>query len=235
MTTFSQLVDELVVETKRPDLRVEIGTYLNQTLREVHFEPGRGNVVFYGENRREVELIASQETGEIWDIPNPSSFQGIETVRYPGLYLGGMDYAVEVLPGAQMASKPFYYYRSGPSFVFGGTRGYGGTGAKIQLTYFEYVASLKYKLPAARDAQYDVETGWTYGLGIEMTPTGQALARSRVTNWLLMRWADVLREGLRAKIYKRLSDQTRQTTSYSLYMQLRNGLYTSEIAQLSGA
>lgn len=235
MTTFSQLVDEMVVETKRPDLRSEIATYLNQTLREVHFEPGKGNVVFYSENRHEIELTASSEQGEIWDIPTPQTFQGIEAVRYPGKYLGRMDYAEEVSPGPNMASKPFYYYRSGPSFVFGGIQGYGGVGAKIQISWFEYVASLKYKVVADREATYDVESGWTYRMDYSGNAILQAQARARVSNWILLRWHDVLREGLRAKIYKRLSDQVRQTTSYSLYMQLRNGLYTSEIAQLSGA
>jgi hypothetical protein len=49
-----------------------------------------------------------------------------------------------------------------------------------------------------------------------------------------MRWSDVLREGLRAKVYKRISDQLRAQTSYSLYSQLRQGLFTSEVAELQG-
>lgn len=235
MTTFSQLVDDLVVETRRPDLRSEIATYLNQTIREVHFEPSRGNVVFYGANRLETQIIASSENGEIWDIPNPATFQGIETVRFASNYLGRMEYAREVNPGPGIASTPFYWYRSGPSVVFGGTQGYGGVGGIIQMSWFEYPRALKYKLAAEREASYDIELGWTYHPDYEGTPELMALAESRVSNWLLLRWADVLREGLRAKIYKRLSDDVRQRTSYSLYMQLRQGLYTSEIAELSGA
>lgn len=239
MTTFSQLVDELVSETKRPDLRAEIATYLNQTIREVHFEPSRGNVVFYGENRREEQVVASLETGEIWDIPNPALFQAMETVRFASWGLGRTEYAEEATPGPMLAAKPFFWYRSGPSIVFGGTQGYGGVGGIIQLSYFEYPRSLKYKLPAVREAEYDVESGWTYNtvdtVDYGSTAELQATAQLLTSNWLLMRWADVLREGLRAKVFKRLSDDVRQRTSYSLFQQLRQGLYTSEVSELSAA
>ena len=98
MTTFSQLVDEVAFETKRPDLLAEIATYLNQTIREVHFEPSRGNVAFYSNNRREFQNVATTETGQIWDIPNPSAFQAIEAVRYPSHYLGRLEFAKEISP-----------------------------------------------------------------------------------------------------------------------------------------
>jgi hypothetical protein len=234
MTTFSQLVDEVAAETKRPDLLAEIAVYLNQTIREVHFEPSRGNVAFYANNRREIQLVASSESGHIWDIPNPSAFQAIEAVRYPSHYLGRLEFAKEIAPGPRAVSVPFYYYRSGPSFVFGGAEGYGGVGGLIQISYYEYPRALKYKPMALREAMYDVDDGFTYADAYNGSAELRAQARERVSNWLLERWSDVLREGLRAKIYKRLSDETRQRTSYSLYSQLRQGLYTSEVAEISG-
>jgi hypothetical protein len=240
MTTFSQLVDEVVTETRRPDLRAEIAVYLNQTIREVHFEPSRGNVVFYRENRRELEIVATSADSEIWDLPNPATFQGMEAVRYASMnHLNRLAWAKEINPGSIMATEPFYWYRAGSQVAFGGYIGYGGIGGIIQLSYFEYPRSLKYKAAAEREAEYDSETGFTYytvdSVDYDSTPELQAQAQERVTNWLLMRWADVLREGLRAKIFKRLSDDVRQRTSYSLFQQLRQGLYTSEIAELAGA
>lgn len=241
MTTFSQLVDEMVVETRRPDLRSELATYLNQTIREVHFEPTKGNVVFYAENRKEDQITATSIDAQIWDIPSPTNFQGMEAVRFPNVSCGRISYAVEARPGPSLLSKPFFYYRTGPSFVFGGTVGYGGVGALIQLSWFEYPPALKYKaaLPVnQREATYDVESGWTYytvnSVDYGSTADLQAQARAKVTNWILLRWSDVLREGLRAKVYKRLSDQLRAQTSYSLYSQLRQGLFTSEVAELQG-
>lgn len=241
MTTFSQLVDELVVETRRPDLRSDIATYLNQTIREVHFEPSKGNVVHYRENRKELQIIAAAASAEIWDLPNPATFQAVEAVRYASNYLGRMEYAKEVSPGPQTATEPFYWYRAGPQVVFGGSVGYGGIGGIIQLAWFEYPRALKYKAssPNLREASYDSDDGWTYytvaTVDYGSTPELRVIAQERVTNWLLMRWADVLREGVRAKTYKRLSDQLRSQTCYSLYQQLRQGLFTSEVAELSGA
>jgi hypothetical protein len=238
VTTFSQLVDEMVIETRRPDLRSEIATYLNQTIREVHFEPGRGNVVHYGANRKEDQISATAEVGQIWDIPNPATFQGLEAVAYPTAVYGRLQFAKEIRPGPSTLSVPFFFYRTGPSFVFGGTEGYGGIGGLINISWFEYPSALKYKASGSREAEYDIETGWTYftvnTVDYSSTTELQATAQERVTNWLLMRWADVLREGLRAKIYKRTSDQLRAQTSYSLYSQLRQGLFTSEVAELQG-
>jgi hypothetical protein len=239
MTTFSELVDELVVETRRPDLRNEIATYLNQTIREVHFEPSKGNVVFYRDNRTEIQLTATVDNAELWNIPNPATFQGIEAVRFASNYMGRMEFATEIRPGPNVASEPFTWYRAGPTVVFGGTQGFGGIGGIIQLSYFEYPRALKYKAAGNREATYDVDNGFTYYTVGEVDygadETSQALAQLRVTNWLLLRWADVIREGLRAKIYKRLSDQLRASLSYSLYQTLRQGLYTSEVAELTGA
>lgn len=238
MTTFSQLVDDMIIETRRPDLRLEIATYLNQTIREVHFEPSKGNVVFYPANRKEDQVIASVDSGQIWDIPNPTTFQGIEAIEFPDICMGVDGYAKEVSPGPRIRTQPYIYYRSGPSYVFGGAAGYGGINSKISIAWYEYPPSLKYKDTLSREAVYDIESGWTYNtvnsVDYGLDADSRALAQSRVTNWVLMRWADVLREGLRAKVYKRLSDQLRATTSYSMYTQLRQGLFTSEAAQLQG-
>jgi hypothetical protein len=238
MTTFSQLIDEMVLETKRPDMINEIATYLNQTIREIHFEPGKGNVVFYDSNRKEDQVIADVDSGLVWPIPNPTVFQGIEAVEFPGQLLGKDGFATEVSPGPRIKTMPFVYYRSGQAYVFGGAVGYGGVNASINISWYEYPKSLKYKRTGTREATYDVETGWTY---YDLTGSGgvnwtllanQEAAQDRVTNWVILRWADVLREGLRAKIYKRLSDQLRATTSYSLYAQLRQGIFTGEAAKL---
>lgn len=239
MITFSQLVDEMVVETRRPDLRSEIATYLNQTIREVHFEPSKGNVVFYSENRKEFELsVTTPDQGQTWDTPNPTIFQGMEAVQFLNANAGRLEYAKERRPGPGLLSEPYFYYRAGPTYVFGGTIGYGGVGSTIRLSYFEYPISLKYKLSADRPAEYDPESGWAYhtvdSVNYDADDDSRELARSLVSNWILLRWSDVLREGLRAKIYKRLSDQLRAQTSYSLYSQLRQGLFSSEAAELQG-
>jgi hypothetical protein len=233
MTTFSQLVDSVVSETKRPDLVSEIATYLNQTIREVHFTSDRNAALLFPENFRELLLTAMVESGFSWTIPNPGTFQAMQIVKYPSVFsrLGDDVYARGTTPGRHLADLEYYYYRVGGSFVFSG---YGGINAQIALGYFEFPRSLKYKVAAARPATYDVESGWTYGEGVD-EPELEEAARTLTTNWLLLRWSDVLMEGVRAKVYKRLSDTERARTSYSLYGSLRQGLWTSETAEVGGA
>lgn len=228
MTTFSQLIDSVVSETKRPDLVSEIASYLNQTIREVHFTPDRNAALFFSENFNEALLTATSESGYSWDIPNPGTFQKMVGVKYPTIYdrRGNDVWASETTPGRHLSALDYYFYRVGGTFVFSG---YGGVDSQIALAWYAYPASLKYKTAIQRPAEYDVETGWSYAEGVD-TEELQAAARSLVTNWLLLRWADVLMEGVRAKIYKRLSDTERARTCYSLYGSLRQGLWTSETA-----
>lgn len=230
MTTFSQLVDKLVSETKRPDLVSDIATYLNQTIREVHFTPDRGASLLYMDNFRESQLTANVETGFTWDLPNPGTFQKMQVVGYPSVYdrLGNDVYAEEVVPGRHLAEKTNYFYRVGQTFVFSG---YGGVDSLVNVGWFEFPRSLKYYTPATRPAEYDVELGWTYPPEVN-TPELEAAAQTLTSNWLLMRWEEVLAEGLRAKVYKRTSDTERARTCYSLYGSLRQGLWTSETMQV---
>lgn len=233
MTTFSQLVDELLSETKRPDLRDDIARYVNQTIRECHFTPGNGAVVPYRENLREVLITANAEEGFGWEIPDPATFQFMQAVRYNSIYTRDAMgvYAHEKLPSRAAQLEPYWFYRAGSNFFFSG---YGGLNAVVALAYYEYPRRLKYYIPSIRPANYDPEIGWTYHTDYFPTEELRLAARSYSTNWLLFRWHDVVAEGVRAKVYKRVSDEVRMKASYSLYQQLRQGLYTSEVAELGG-
>lgn len=234
MTTFSQLVDRMVSETKRPDLRAEIVGYLNQTIRELHFEPSRGNVTFYNDNYREESLTVDAADRFSWQVPNPGLFQGMAAVRFDSMFdrSGKRIYAQPLTPGPRMEQTDYFYYRAGGTFVFGGLIGYGAIGSTISIAYYEYPPTLKYYALVNRPASYDPVTGWTYSNTYDDNDDLKEQARILTSNWILMRWEAVLEEGLRAKIYKRLSDDIRQRTSYSLYMQLRQGLFTSEVADV---
>lgn len=229
MTTHSQLVDRVIGETHRPDLLSDISDYLNQTVRELHFTPEMGNAIFYQENLRERQLTASLESGFVWQITNPALFQGMQAVRYDSVPLRDSEFAFarELVPGRNMSSHIHYFYRAGDTYAFAG---YGGLNSVISLAYYEYPRRLKYRAPAERFAVWDDEIGWTYHEDWSDTDELKLDARNLSSNWILLRWADVCAEGLRAKVYKRLSDDSRARTSYSLYSQLRQGLFTSEIS-----
>lgn len=231
MTTFSQMVDEAVFESKRPDMLTEIATYLNQTIREVHFRPDINAPLTYRENFKELSLTVDRDSGFSWDIPNPATFQRIAGIRYTSMVSRGGRYpwAVEKVPGPGIEPDEYFFYRVGSTLVFGNA---GGTGSVIDLGWFEFPNRLKYYPKATRVAEYDDELGWLYAGGV--TPDQQEAARRVTSNWLLLRWHDVLMEGVRAKIYKRVSDDVRQRTSYSLYQQLRQGLWINEVVELGG-
>lgn len=228
MTTFSQLVDAMVAETKRSDLVSEITSYLNQTIREVHFTSDRNAALFYSENFREALLTANVESGFGWAIPKPTVFQKMQVVQYSTIVDRQRNpvYAVETTPGRHLSGIEVFFYRAGGTFVFSG---YGGNTSQIAIGYYEFPPSLLYKTPLQRPATYDPETGWTYAAGVN-TPELQLAAQELTTNWLLMRWKDVIAEGVRAKVYKRVADPDRARTSYSMFGSLRQGLWTSETA-----
>lgn len=232
MFTFSQLVDEMVSETKRPDLVSEIARYLNQTVRELHFTEDRNAMILYADNFRESLLTADAESGFQWEIPDPTTFQKLEVVKLSNVWDDDSNnvYSTPTTPGRHLNGMNYYHYRVGSTFVFSG---YGGLDANLGIGWYEFPRSLKYRAVAARPASYDIDSGWTYADGVN-TDELQAAARELVTNWLILRWNDVVAEGLRAKVYKRVSDDSRARTSYSLYQSLRHGLWTSGTAEISG-
>ena len=232
MFTFSQMVDEIVSEVKRPDLTSEIARYVNQTIRECHFTTDRQAAVFFRENFNEVLLTADVEESYSWTLPNPTTFQKMAGVKYAGRYdgYGNEIWPQETTPGRHLSGMIEYYYQVGQSFVFAG---YGGLNGLIALGYYAFPASLKYFTEANRPASYDAVDGWTYHASVT-TPEDEEAARLVVTNWLLMRWSDVVSEGVRAKLFKRVSDTERARNCYSLYGQLRQGLITSEVADIGG-
>lgn len=274
MTTFSQLVDKMVLELKRPDLQTEIATYVNQTIRELHADPKSGNAVFFDSNLQEAQIQATVDTGQTWTIPKVSTFQGMKAVRYDSLtngnyqpwtgnppapptppttpVCGGYDpdeyvYAEILKPGRGMNNHSHYCYRIQGTYVF---NNYGATNAVISLAWYEYPPVLTYypvgafpndalpATPGMRPAQYDEVLGWTYDLPWNLTtdPTGAlaATAQALTTNWILLRWPMLIEEGVRAKVYKRVSDDTRAKLAYSMYSSQRAAMYSAEIADIEG-
>lgn len=232
MTTYSQLVDEMILELRRPDLAPDIRTYVNQTIRELHFTPDRGNAIRYRENRRELSLAADLDTGFTWTIPNYEVFQELAAVRYDSVFNrdGTPAWVQEREPGRVLNGLTEFWYRIGNYIAFAG---YGGLNGVISLFYYEYPRRLKYYASALRPAEWDDETGFTYVDPQPIDADEEAERQALVTNWLLLRWKDVVSEGVRAKAYKRADDDSRAKMCYSLYSQLRQGIYTSETAAAS--
>src|SRR3546814_6462953 len=78
MTTFSQLVDTIMSESRRPDLQTEIATYINQTVRELHFDSEQNKILYFNDNMREVQLTATSERSE----EHTSELQSLMRISY---------------------------------------------------------------------------------------------------------------------------------------------------------
>lgn len=233
MTTFSQMVDSMVLELRRPDLRTEMTRYLNQSLRECFFHPENNRVVLLRSAYQEARLVVDSDLAFSWVSPNPSNWAALGAARYDSVWRDNRPvYAKMLNPGARFEEEPYVVQNLGAGrLVF---KGHGGVGATISLSYYEFTRAHKYYPVETRPAQFDLDLGWSYLPEWDTDDSSRLLARLMVTNWLLMGWPSVLEEGLRAKIYKRLSEDTRQRTSYALWMQQRMGIISTEEAELMG-
>lgn len=229
MTTFSQLVDSIVAECRRPDMVAEIATYVNQTIRELHFDSENNKILYFNDNFRESQLTAIGESGFSWAIPNAAVFQKLKTVAYATKvdYEGKPTWPQRTTPGRHLNQMKSYYYQAGNQFFF---NDYGGNGALINVGWFEFPRSLVYQPSDSRLVLWDeVEQLFEYDPSLT-TPEAKEAALERATNWILNRHDMVVAEGARAKVYKRLSDTERARTSYSMYMSLRGGFWSNEVA-----
>jgi len=230
MSTFSEIVDELATELVRPDFKAAITDYLNLTIRESHQKKMNADVVpvLFDANRIE-ETFTVASLPAIWDIPNIARFQYFETAYYPaiGCY-ATKKHLTRTRENGPNDQTP-YWYRAGTYIVFNGVN----VGDEVDLTYFEYPARLKYyavTTPQIRPAVYNFEDGtYTYAAAFDVDATTRENARNLVTNWLLLNHVEVMKQGVRAKVWARLGETDRAKMGFSLYESLRLGLIGSEI------
>lgn len=231
MTTISQLTDEMALELKRPDLRLFIASAINQTIREVHTGQ-QGERLRFNSNRveRVITIPEGYPTSYSWPIENYTNFQCSEAYWYEsiGRYAKEQKPGTIDLSGRGVVSAKWYWYQSA-SFIC--LFGHGGPGMNVLASQFYYPRSLVWhELQANRAAEYNIESQtWTY---IDPTLTEEE-AQNRTTNWILMRHTDLIREGIRAKVWKRLGDMPRASLAYSAWQDMRAAFKSQETIQES--
>jgi hypothetical protein len=225
MTTFSRLVDDIVTELKRPDMRASIASYTNQTLREMHFRPNLNVPVLFDANRYEAELAITTELTWLWPIPSMTRFQDVEAIFHVdyGIYLERKNPRIALSPSFEPHAS-LYWYRSGNSITIHGV----GVGQTALLSYHQFPRTLAYKPETgagARLIHFDPDTD-SYLLDDNTVPTEEQLELE--TNWLLQRWGDTVKEGVRAKTWKRLGDMERTRIAYSAFESMRTSVWNTE-------
>lgn len=226
MTTYSQLVDDLVAETVRPDKLESIARYVNQTMRELHFRPQTNAPIHYDANRFEDEVIVSAQTPYLWPIPSITRFQGIECifVEEYGLYVPMR--VPSMTRGYTASQRPFpdlYYYRTGASIAISGVT----QGNTLKFAWHEFVRNFPYKPVADRIVIFDPQDE-VFELAGGGVPTQEQIESE--TNWMLYRWPETVAEGTRAKTYKSIGDEVRARMSFSSFESMRSSLWNSEPA-----
>lgn len=229
MTTFSQMVDSLIAETSRPDMKDMIVQYVNQTIRELHTDTMTKLPVGFTSNMVEDEVAIDVDAGEtfLWDIPNTHRFQMIESIYYP--YVD--EYVKEKRPStaflfADQANSEYYWYRTGPSQI--AMAGHGGQSDTVKLAWFNTLRRLIYYATSARPATWSDESE-TYTYGAAYVTTEERLeALDLSTNWMLERYEDLVLNGVRAKIWIRIGEEGRGKMAYSQYESNRPAMVATE-------
>ena len=225
MTTYTQLVNDMVEELLRPDKRGAICSYLNQTVREIHFKSANQAPIRFDANRFEDEFAINTDSPYIWSIPFPSAFQSVEAFYNPefGIYVPPRNPKVT----QEFSFQPYrdvYWYRSGAYIAISGLTN-GGT---LKATWFQFPPSLVDQ-SAVPDAQRVVWDPITYaykfasGGGIPTQPEIDLAA-----HWMLERWEETLKQGVRAKVYAGMGDGDRARMMFSAFEAQRAGLWESE-------
>jgi len=217
MTTFSQLVDDIAFnEFNRPHMRTLVASFLNQTIRDVHSRKSSRSTVKFGENLRETEFVVTEEPA-IWAIPSIPNFQILEAFYLPSVG----QYLTERLPSNALGQSDnpldrYYWYRTGSAFALGGVC----LNQTVRVAYYQYPRSLAYFEKGFRLTEWD-EFNQVF------TFNGTA-ALEQSTNWLIRRYSEQLKEGVREKMYLRLGDDTRIQVAWSRFEALRGQIHLSE-------
>lgn len=226
MTTFSQLVDDMVSELVRPDLRDAMATYVNQSVREIHIKPNVSSAILFDANRFEDQLTVNTNDGYLFTLPSPTHFMDVEAMyaRSRGIYVRKRSPRVVRNPSTEVYND-IYWYRSGAYLSISGL----GINDIIDLSWFEYPRSLKYQPLTGispRVVTYDIELD-TYKLiiGGGVPSDAQMLV---ATHWMLQRHSEVIKQGVRAKIWARVGDGDRARMAFSSFEQGRQGIWMSE-------
>lgn len=234
MTTFSQLIDELLVTSGRRNKLTDLTRFTNQTIRECHANQ-QGKPYMFQINLVEDALIADTDLAFKWRVP--MTFQIMQTASYlNALNTDGRPIFPKFQPpGRRINDLQYYYYRSGTAFVFAG---FGGIGAQINIAYYAYPNRLPYLEVGQRPAIFNELTqeyeffDLTSTGGLDYTmPENQQTALDLTTNWVLEKWPEVVRWGVLSSLYPLVGD-ARASVHFARFNTLREQLITEEGGQV---
>lgn len=212
---FSQIVDETIMRSGRRDRLVDIISFVNHTIWELH------TTAYYPQDFKEltIVLVYGYSQNFVYEWALPFRYRALRAVRYDG-YL----YPQPIMPGKRMQGRKYYYYRSGQSIILVGAN------SKIDIGYYDSTPTLRYYPNNERPAIYDLASGvWqylvspdTYAFTLGSTLLDEA-AQNLVISWLMYEWKEAIMQGSLAKLYNALGD-ARGSNAFGLFQQMKNDL-----------
>lgn len=226
---FSELVDEVVIQTGRRDRMNDIADFARLTMRECQ------GIHYFSRDLVEDQITATQ-TPQIWD--RPVGFRQMWTVRY-----GADRYPKFARPGRLQSEYTDYYYSAGNYFAFIGVF----PGEEVKMAYFMYAPDFVYLPVGFRPAVYNrVTQTWQYrqpdGTYADHIPAAtpeeqeilEEAARNFVAHWLLLDWWQLIKTGTMTKLYAMIDDP-RGPKLFSMYKEQQTALDVGERYETLGA
>ncbi len=218
-STFSALVDEILLRSQRRDRISDVVSYTRSTIRECQI------LAFFEQDLIEDSIVTTAIPHQ-W--PRPLNLRTILAAKPEAILSrrGKKIYFNNRPPGQVIRDEEYFLYLSGNTFIFSGSSL--ESGKTIDIAYFTYARKFVYYVIADRPATFDPETEtWSYHDDYSSTQELQDEAEALVANWLLSHWYDLILEGVLAKIFKSVGDE-RSKTAFALYKSMQKDLLKGE-------
>lgn len=230
--SFSQLIDNAIMATGKPQSLISIVGYANATIRECQ------TLGLFARDLLELEVVVPDPNNSSfysWDRDS-NLFRSIRTAKY----LTADVYPELILPGRKATGKTYYFYAADNYYVFNGvmpgeTIGIAAYYWAKRLSYFNQLGVNSSTMPGGpydiRPAYFDEDSQlWMYLNADEDDyvttlgdPVEEAARQVAALNWLITDWYDVVLAGTKAKIFASASDP-RSSAEFAMYTQLKTAM-----------
>lgn len=209
---FSELVDDINLNTNRGVDLMQTAQFVNSTLRESQSTKGALFETDLFEDVIPVTTIAPF----IWT--KPIRFRALQAVKYP------FDlYPRFIPPGKKAEGQRNFFYAASTYFTFSGIL----LGETLTVAYYRFTRRFKYYELANRPAVYDFEAEvFTYLPAFDIDDATRENARDLVSSWQLIDWYDTIFAGGVAKVLKRAFDQ-KSGVAFAEYDAMRTTMWQS--------
>jgi len=235
-TSFSAIVDEIILTTGMHSEYGRVLGYLRTTLMEAH------SAAYFFRDMEELELVTTA-TPHIY--PLPFNWKRAKFLQIQGTASGVPVEIPFVAPGLNVRARDIFYYQTLDSLVFSGI----AVGETIAIAYYKHPQVFNYYhqlgstdnppqsqgiVPAYLDALGVWKYLTTDGDGVSSyvdtlgTSVADEAAKNLSADWVVLKYHQMLIQGTLAKAFKDRGDVPRSTLSFSLYKDLLSLMVQAE-------